>query len=167
MFNNSLLFRLYLLIVLCFLMFFSFLLSKQLFSIVYGRLSFVILLESFKKTKKLTRSTYLSFFKYYLSNSCFYLCSSISEFYLCNNSNTYNQKLVYNLLACLYYENSFWKISEYYYLKLLAISPLDCNVMYSLGRIYLDLGYIEKSKSLFNYISKVDPDYRLFDEQFD
>nr|YP_010619572.1 hypothetical protein PN023_pgp192 [Tayloriella tenebrosa]WAX03585.1 hypothetical protein [Tayloriella tenebrosa] len=156
--NSILFFRLYLLIVLILLCIFSFFLSMQLFRLLSNNLKFLFLLNSLKKQMNLNEDNYKSLISLYLLRGNLFLSVALSELMLEIDDNFIQKEFVYDSLAYAYYYNSFYHIAEYYYLRILSISPHNYKVILNLANIYFDLGYKAKASDMFFRASKYEVD---------
>nr|YP_009397548.1 hypothetical protein [Dipterosiphonia australica]ARW66734.1 hypothetical protein [Dipterosiphonia australica] len=151
--TNILFFRLYLLAILIFLLIFCFFLSKQLLILLNTNLSLLFIVRDLKKRYSSIRYTYENLFSFYLLRENLFLSIVLSEFVIDLNKNLIQKDVLYGCLAYCYYQKSFYTIAEYYYLKILYVSPLDEKATSTLGAMYYNLGYKKKAYSILNVIS--------------
>nr|YP_010618603.1 hypothetical protein PN024_pgp192 [Rhodomelopsis africana]WAX02616.1 hypothetical protein [Rhodomelopsis africana] len=149
MFNSVIFFHLYLLVVLIFLSIFSFFLSKHLFIFVSKNLKIVSLFSNLKKKMYLNEDNYTNLFSLYLFRENLFLSVALSELILEVNHELTKKDVVYAFLAYVYYQYSFYSISEYYYLKILSSSPYNYKIMLNLANMYSKLHYKTKANDFF------------------
>nr|YP_009394866.1 hypothetical protein [Polysiphonia stricta]ARW63428.1 hypothetical protein [Polysiphonia stricta] len=159
--DTNLLFRLYLLMVFFFLLFFSLFLSKEMYLLLKQSLQIISVPFKFDSKKNLLNDDYFTLFNIFFARGNFLICLSLSEFYLESDKSFLNKDILYTFLAYVYCENSFWNIAEYYYLKALSLSPENCDIMFSLGKMYDNLGHKDKLRSIVKSISLSDPNYDI------
>nr|YP_010851327.1 hypothetical protein Ycf37 [Echinothamnion hookeri]WGH14394.1 hypothetical protein Ycf37 [Echinothamnion hookeri] len=147
--NNILFFRLYVLILLTFLLVFSFVLSKQLLVIIMNPLKLIFLHNNLQKKINFNENFYLGLLEIYLFRGNVLISIALSEFILEFNNGLVTKDIIYASLAYSYYVNSFYSIAEYYYLKILSFAPSNYKVILNLAYLYFDLGYETKAKYLF------------------
>nr|YP_009654279.1 hypothetical protein [Pleurostichidium falkenbergii]QCH39566.1 hypothetical protein [Pleurostichidium falkenbergii] len=155
--NNLFLIRFYLLIIILFLLFFSMLVSKQLFVLFRNNLRYIVLFKQIKTKLNLNESKYVSLLLLCSSRANFFLSIALLEFFLQCKSNLIKKDLLYASLAYCYYKNFFYSIAEYYYLKILVLFPYNIDAILNLGYMYYDLDYKVKSKLMFDRAVKLKP----------
>nr|YP_010850535.1 hypothetical protein Ycf37 [Lophurella hookeriana]WGH13399.1 hypothetical protein Ycf37 [Lophurella hookeriana] len=147
--NDILFFRLYVLIILVFLLTFSFVLSKQLFMIIINQLKLMFLSNSLQKKVNFNEDFYFGLLGIYLLHGNLLISVAFSEFILEINNDLVVKDLIYASLAYSYYSNSFYSIAEYYYLKILSFAPSNYKAILNLAYLYSNLGYKTKANYLF------------------
>nr|YP_010851525.1 hypothetical protein Ycf37 [Echinothamnion hystrix]WGH14587.1 hypothetical protein Ycf37 [Echinothamnion hystrix] len=157
--NNVLFFRLYVLIILIFLLVFSFVLSNQLFVIIINKLKLIFVYNNLQKKIEFNKNFYLSLLDIYLLQGNVLISVALSEFILELNNDLVVKDLIYASLAYSYYSNSFYSIAEYYYLKILSFAPSNYKVILNLAYMYSDLGYKTKANYLFIRARSLEPIY--------
>nr|YP_010850931.1 hypothetical protein Ycf37 [Aphanocladia stichidiosa]WGH13992.1 hypothetical protein Ycf37 [Aphanocladia stichidiosa] len=155
--NDILFFRLYILIILVFLLIFSFVLSKQLFIIVINQLKLIFLSSKLQKKNNFNEDFYCSLLEIYLINDNIVISVALSEFVLELNNDLVTKDLIYASLAYSYYSNSFYSIAEYYYLKILSFAPSNYKAISNLAYLYYNLGYKTKANYLFVRARNLEP----------
>nr|YP_009397954.1 hypothetical protein [Gredgaria maugeana]ARW67140.1 hypothetical protein [Gredgaria maugeana] len=157
--NSTIFFRLYISILLSFLLLFSFFLSKQLFIIVLNKLQVLYLFRNLQKKIKFNGDSYRIFFSIYLFRGNILISIALSEFLLEINNDLIQKDVIYASLAYAYYCHSFYSVAEYYYLKLLSFSPLNYQTILNLANMYSDLGYETKAKYLLTRARTIESTY--------
>nr|WGH13008.1 hypothetical protein Ycf37 [Echinothamnion sp.] len=148
MISSIVFFRLYIFIILSFLLLFSFILSKQLFIIILNKLRVVYLFRDLQKKIKLNGDSYITLFSVYLVRGDILISIALSEFLLEVNGNLIKKDMIYASLAYSYYYHSFYSVAEYYYLKVLYFSPSNGQAISTLAHMYSELGYETRANYL-------------------
>nr|YP_010170872.1 hypothetical protein K8K75_pgp194 [Chondria tumulosa]QSD57013.1 hypothetical protein [Chondria tumulosa] len=153
--NNTVLFRLYVIFILCFLIPMSFVVSLQIYSLFKDFFAIYFLYNFTIRSSKLLLDYhyYNKLFDLFLERQQFSLCISSAELFA--SIFLVNIDLVYTLLAFCYQKNSFFYIAEYYYLKALSFSPTSIVILSSLAKIYSKTGNYNQLKYINNKISQL------------
>nr|YP_009396306.1 hypothetical protein [Polysiphonia scopulorum]ARW65492.1 hypothetical protein [Polysiphonia scopulorum] len=157
--NSTLLFHLYLTIVFLLLFIFSISLSKDLFTLIRTLYRVNNSLTFFNT--KFTQESYVTLFNLHFNRENFFLCICLSDFLLKSSLIAIKKDLLYTFLAYIYYKNELFNLSEYYYLKALDLSPNNCDIIFALGKMYYNLGYVSKASNLCDSIKNIQPNYDL------
>nr|YP_009326608.1 hypothetical chloroplast RF37 [Membranoptera platyphylla]AMJ16865.1 hypothetical chloroplast RF37 [Membranoptera platyphylla] len=145
--NNLVLFYLYIVITLFFLVPLCYLISIQLFHIIYctifSYLNYNLYFSSFQTRDS---AKYIQFFNFYIKEKQWFLCISMLEFAyekkICDNM------ILFNNLAYCYKSLDFWQITEYYYLKALFYSPSNLSILSNLSNLYKASNQMNKAKEI-------------------
>nr|YP_010618992.1 hypothetical protein orf163 [Pterosiphonia complanata]WAX03005.1 hypothetical protein orf163 [Pterosiphonia complanata] len=148
----------YLLIILIFLFIFSFFISKQLLLLLLNNLKILSLSSNLKKHMSLNKDNYIALFHLYIFRGNLFLSVALSELMLEINHEFTKKDLVYAFLAYSYDKNSFYSISEYYYLMILSFSPYNHEVILNLANMYFDLHYETKANNFFMRATRLNSD---------
>nr|WGH13795.1 hypothetical protein Ycf37 [Lophurella pseudocorticata] len=157
--NDILFFRLYVLIILVFLLIFSFILSKQLFMIIMNQLKLIFLSNNLQKKINFNEDFYFRLLGLYLFHGNVLISVALSEFILELNNDLVTKDLIYASLAYSYYSSSFYSIAEYYYLKILSFAPSNYKAVLNLAHLYSNLGYTTKANYLFIRARNFEPKF--------
>nr|ARW64051.1 hypothetical protein [Chondria sp. (in: red algae)] len=133
--HNIILFRLYIIIALCFLIPLSLLVSIQLYSLFKSYALTYFLLNFFLNNNKVNcnNKDYDTLFILLLKQQRFFLCISSVEYLL---SLRYSElDPLYMLLAYCYQNHNFCYVAEYYYLKALSCSPNNEIILSKLTQV--------------------------------
>lgn len=154
MVSYNILFYLYLSLVLLLLSLFAFFVSVQLKIVLLYLFNF--LQQSFNQTMNFSDISYESLFSFHLNISDYFLCISLSEFYLKSSNLLLDKTIIYVSLGLIYSQLSCWNIAEYYYLQSLSLNPRDKQINVALASLYSKLGYKEKSQYFYDAIALLD-----------
>nr|YP_009394241.1 hypothetical protein [Leptosiphonia brodiei]ARW62803.1 hypothetical protein [Leptosiphonia brodiei] len=154
--SYNILFYLYLSLVLLLLLLFAFFVSVQLKIVLLYVFNFSQASNVFNQTMNFSDVSYECLFNFHLHISDYFLCISLSEFYLKSSDVLFDKIMIYVSLGLIYSQLSCWHIAEYYYLQSLSLSPRNKQINVALAILYSKLGYTEKSQYFYDAISLLD-----------
>nr|QCI05955.1 hypothetical protein [Delesseria sanguinea] len=145
--NNLVLFYLYIVITLFFLVPLCYLISIQLFRIIYCTIFNYFNYDLFFSNFNIEdNSKYVKFFNFYLQEKQWFLCISMLE--LAYEKRACDNIILLNNLAYCYKNLNFWQITEYYYLKALFYSPSNLSILNNLSNLYIISNQVNKSDKI-------------------
>lgn len=153
--NNILLFRLYITFTLFFLLPISLTMTQQMSVLIKNYfLIFYIFYFSNQNIPHLIGSKFSIYcFDFYINRKKFFLCISLAELSL--SLFPTDKSTAYRFLAYCFQKNDFLYVAEYYYLKVLAITPNDIKILNDLMKIYNYLGKSNKVEVVHNQINQL------------
>nr|YP_009393828.1 hypothetical protein [Polysiphonia sertularioides]ARW62390.1 hypothetical protein [Polysiphonia sertularioides] len=154
-------FYLYLIIVLVFLLIFSFFVSLQLKSFVLNVTNLINVIFMSEKNYLFSKKNYVKYTNYYLTNFDYFSCISLSEFLLETVIILKDKKILYTSLASLYSKIGCWTVSEYYYLEAISLGLNDIHILLDLANLYFHLGAQIKLQSICKEILNLYPSYQI------
>nr|ARW69222.1 hypothetical protein [Polysiphonia sp.] len=165
MINNTRFFRFYLIALITFLLYFSFFVLKEISLLLINHLRIMSLLQAIDEKNAITKNIFDNLLESYLIKRNLFLVVALCEFTLKLDRSLFNN-FIYSYLAYCYYQTSLYNCAEYYYKKVISLSPNNFDALLNLGKIYYYLGYLEKSKKSFKLLLKYYPDFKLPDNYF-
>nr|YP_009332828.1 hypothetical chloroplast RF37 [Membranoptera tenuis]AKL79084.1 hypothetical chloroplast RF37 [Membranoptera tenuis] len=145
--NNLVLFYLYIVMTLFFLVPLCYLISIQLFHIIYciifSYLNYNLYFSNFQTKNSIK---YKQFFNFYIKEKQWFLCICMLE--LAYEKKICSNIILFNNLAYCYKGLDCWQITEYYYLKALFDSPSNLSILNNLSSLYRVSNQVNKAKEI-------------------
>nr|YP_010155934.1 putative chloroplast RF37 [Cumathamnion serrulatum]QQY85350.1 putative chloroplast RF37 [Cumathamnion serrulatum] len=145
--NNLVLFYLYIVITLLLLVPLCYLISIQLFKIIYSTifsyLNYNLYLLNFNIVDS---NKSIKFFNLYIQEKQWFLCISMLE--LVYEKEAHSNIILLSNLAYCYKSLNLWQIAEYYYLKALFYSPSNLSILNNLSNLYMISNNINKAEKI-------------------
>lgn len=157
--NNIFLFRLYILIMLFFLVPLSYIITLQVYNLLrrYVFLNSVINTINTDKQSSQLYKEYDDLFDLLLDSKNIFLCISFAELLIKRTS--IDTHIIYILLAYSYQKSDFFYVSEYYYLKSNRITSNNLIVLLGLANVYKSLGKINELDYVKSQINRINSNY--------